>query len=318
MRKFLSVSLILLPVFLSVSEISTPSALAHGIVGQRFFPATISVDDPFVADEMDLLGYQTLPNPDSTDPTHTQSQMYWSGISKRLTRDIGIQIKASYTMDHFEGGDNLNGFQNIVFGIMDQMIKIPAHEFIFSSALNVNIRRTGNTSVAAPYSTISPEIFFGYGFGELPDSLKYLRPFAITGTADLAVPITDDTYDYSTGADYGLTVMYSAMYLQSFVKDIGLTKPFSRMIPIVEFTWSNNVNGPNIGGNPAFKAYAYPGILWVGKYTEIGVEAVLPLNSQSGTQPGAQVLFHVFLDDWMSQIFTRSISGEVLGPTQAQ
>src|ERR1700693_767972 len=206
MRKLFSISLLLFPVFLSVSALSSSSVLAHGVVGQRFFPATIAVDDPFVADEMDLLGYQTISNPDPTDPTHTQSQTYWSGISKRLTRDIGIQIKASYTMDHFEGQGNNNGFQNIVFGIMDQMIKIPAHEFIFSSALNVEIARTGNQSVAAPYSTVSPEIYFGYGFGELPDSLRYLRPFAITGTADLAVPITDgsDGSDYSEGADYGL------------------------------------------------------------------------------------------------------------------
>src|ERR1700693_3975199 len=226
MRKLFSIFLLLFSVFLSVSALSPSSTLAHGVVGQRFFPATVAVDDPFVADEMDLLGYQTISNPDPTDPSHTQSQTYWSGISKRLTRDIGIQIKASYTMDHFEGQGNNNGFQNIVFGIMDQMIKIPAHEFIFSSALNVEIARTGNQSVAAPYSdlnnngfqnivfgimdqmikipahefifssalnveiartgnqsvaapysTVSPEIYFGYGFGELPDSLRYLRPF---------------------------------------------------------------------------------------------------------------------------------------------
>jgi hypothetical protein len=300
------------------------NSFAHGIVGQRFFPATIAVDDPFVADEMDLLGYQYVPNPDPGDPTHTQAEVFWAGISKRLTRDIGIQVKAAYTMDHFDGDENSMGFQNIGFGIMDQMIKIPAHEFIFSSALNMNIGGTGtrgsfNHPIATPYSTIIPEIYFGYGFGDFPDWLGFLRPFAFTGTADLAIPVTDGssyggTADYSTGADYGLTIMYSTMYLQSFVKDIGLTKPFSRMIPIVEFTWSNNVNGPSQFTTPT-PAYAYPGILWIGKYTEIGVEAVLPLNSATGSQPGVQVLFHVFLDDWMPQIFTRSISGEVLGPT---
>jgi hypothetical protein len=30
------------------------AALAHGWAGQRFFPATILTDDPFVADEMSI------------------------------------------------------------------------------------------------------------------------------------------------------------------------------------------------------------------------------------------------------------------------
>jgi hypothetical protein len=29
-------------------------ALAHGVIGDRFFPATISSDDPFAADELAL------------------------------------------------------------------------------------------------------------------------------------------------------------------------------------------------------------------------------------------------------------------------
>jgi hypothetical protein len=308
---------------LALMLISGPRPLfAHGVVGQRFFPATISVDDPFVADEMDFLGYSYTPDPDPSDPTHTRAEAFWSGISKRLTRDVGIQVKAQYTMDHYDGTENAIGFQNLGFGIMDQMIKIPAHEFIFSSAININIGGTGTRGsslypIASSYSTLIPEIYFGYGFGDLPDWLGYLRPFAITGTADLAVPITDGNQgavDVSTGADYGLTLMYSTMYLQSFVKDFGIPKPFSRMIPIVEFTWSNNVNGPAQYATPA-PAYAYPGILWIGKYTEIGAEAIVPLNSATGSRTGFQVLFHVFLDDWMPQLFTRSLFGEVLGPT---
>jgi len=31
-----------------------PQALAHGVIGQRFFPATITTDDPFAADELAL------------------------------------------------------------------------------------------------------------------------------------------------------------------------------------------------------------------------------------------------------------------------
>lgn len=322
----------LLMLFLLLFLFNPLNVWAHGVVGQRFFPATIAVDDPFVADEIDLLGYQYIPYPDPTDLTHTRGELFWDGISKRFTRDVGMELNFAYTMDHFEGDINSRGFQNLEFVLMEQIAKIPAHEFIFSVSGKIEIGGTGTRGtvmhpIDTSYSTIGPEIYFGYGFGDLPDALEYFRPFAITGTADLMVPFTDGSSYQGCGyaapptplctdtqTDFGLTIQYSTMYLQSFVKDIGLVKPFSRMLPVCEFTWTNYVNGPG-QFQTATPAYAYPGIIWVGKYQEIGVEAVLPMNSATGSRPGVQVLYHVFLDDWMPQLFTRSLTGEILGPT---
>ena len=38
----------------AVLLLSTTKAEAHGFAGERFFPATLQTDDPFVADEMSL------------------------------------------------------------------------------------------------------------------------------------------------------------------------------------------------------------------------------------------------------------------------
>ena len=38
----------------ALTALPASSALAHGFAGDRFFPATILTDDPFVADEMSL------------------------------------------------------------------------------------------------------------------------------------------------------------------------------------------------------------------------------------------------------------------------
>src|SRR6266852_8367866 len=46
-RAWLAVALTILP---------TAGALAHGFAGSRFFPATITIDDPFVADELGNYG----------------------------------------------------------------------------------------------------------------------------------------------------------------------------------------------------------------------------------------------------------------------
>lgn len=322
MKKQMGVILSVACLFFVLSWAVPKEGFSHGIVGQRFFPATLVVDDPFVADEMDLLGYSNLRNPDPTDPTHSSSQTYLMGISKRLTRDLGLELTAFYLKDTFDdSANNTEGFDNLSAAIKYVMFKSPAHEFVVASALEFDLGGTGTKSVSDPFTTVSPTLYFGYGLGDLPDSLMYLRPFAITGQVGLGVPITDGssnggTADYSSSLSYGFTIQYSTMYLQSFVKDIGLPKPFSRIIPVVEFSFNNPINGPNQYNSA--QSYAYPGFLWIGKYYELGLEAIVPMNSTTGSQTGVQALVHLFLDDLAPNFFTRTITGEVLGPTQAQ
>jgi hypothetical protein len=64
------------------------SALAHGFAGSRFFPATITIDDPFVADELSL---PTVSNQKTgTDPSVVETTI--SGeLSKRITSDFGCR-----------------------------------------------------------------------------------------------------------------------------------------------------------------------------------------------------------------------------------
>src|SRR5271155_230699 len=63
-------------------------ALAHGFVGDRFFPATVLTDDPFVADEMSLPTFTINPSgPDGSREVDLETD-----ISKSLTRTIGITI----------------------------------------------------------------------------------------------------------------------------------------------------------------------------------------------------------------------------------
>ena len=66
----------------------TGSALAHGFAGDRFFPATILTDDPFVADEISLPQVTVNPpGPDGAKETDIQID-----LSKRITPNFGITI----------------------------------------------------------------------------------------------------------------------------------------------------------------------------------------------------------------------------------
>jgi len=57
MSKYL---VILLAVLLSVHFYAT-NALAHGVIGKRFIPSTLTLEDPFPSDEMDLLTFDRAP-----------------------------------------------------------------------------------------------------------------------------------------------------------------------------------------------------------------------------------------------------------------
>ena len=62
---------------------------AHGFAGDRFFPATISTDDPFVADELSLPTFQAIRVP-GAPPTKTFDLS--ADIALKLTQSLGIEV----------------------------------------------------------------------------------------------------------------------------------------------------------------------------------------------------------------------------------
>jgi hypothetical protein len=147
--------------------------------------------------------------------------------------------------------------------------------------------------------------------------MPYLRPLAITGTAGIAFP----TRTRTTTADedgnvttephpdvfkVGFAVEYSLIYLQSFVKDVGLREPFNRLIPLVEFSLQKPLNR---GGGPTIGT-VNPGVLWAGRYMQFGIEAIIPINGNTGGKTGVLTQLHFFLDD----IFPRSIGKPLFNP----
>ena len=62
------------------------AALAHGLAAERFFPATILTDDPFVADQISLP--QVTVNPPAADGSQLTGIQI--DLSKRITPNIGV------------------------------------------------------------------------------------------------------------------------------------------------------------------------------------------------------------------------------------
>src|SRR2546428_2187363 len=81
-------------------------AAAHGFAGDRFFPATILTDDPFVADEMSLPTF-TRP-PTAADGTHEFDLDV--DIAKRITPNLGFTLGYGWVSSHTPGMPTVSGF----------------------------------------------------------------------------------------------------------------------------------------------------------------------------------------------------------------
>jgi hypothetical protein len=57
------------------------------------------------------------------------------------------------------------------------------------------------------------------------------------------------------------------------------------------------------------KGTIQPGVIWPGNYFQVGVEAVIPVNGQSGSTIGVMAQLHLYLDD----IFPTTVGQPLLG-----
>ena len=110
---------------------------------------------------------------------------------------------------------------------------------------------------------------------------------------------------HSDSLEIGLAIEYSLSYLQSAVKDVGLPAPFDRLFPVIEFSLERQFQH---GGEPT-QANLYPGVLWAGRYVQLGLKAIVPLNSDSGHGTGVLAQLHFFMDDLFPSTFGRPLIG---------
>jgi hypothetical protein len=282
------------------------AALAHGFAGQRFFPATILTDDPFVADEMSLPTFTRPP----TGPDGGEEYDLDVDLSKRITPDTDITIGRGWKYLQSKGAPAVTGFDALHTGAQYQLFVNAPHEAIGLVGLNVTWAHTGRVqALGAPdFTTLSPTFDFGKGLGDLPRSLPYLRPIAVTGNLGFDFPTKTESAGVPNpdNFNYGFAFEYSFPYLECCVKDIGLRRPFSQLIPLVEVAFTTPINripaGPNTTGT------IQPGIIWSGQYFQIGAEAIIPATKATGHGLGGLVQFHIYLDDLFPKSIGRPIS----------
>jgi hypothetical protein len=310
----------LAPGFLAAVALSS-NAAAHCFVGARFLPATLNTDDPCVADEMSLPTISFFKTGD--DPSAREIDLSYD-FSKRITENFGITV--GHTWSHIDppGMPSASGFQNLETVFQYQLLKDPGHELALLAGVVVEWGGTGAEAVGAErFSHIRPTFYFGKGFGDLPDGLGWFRAFALTGQVGYSVPTSSSTMmiDADTGNVsfqnnpnfllYSGSLQFSMPYLKSNIVDLGLPDVVNNLIPIVEAQFQTPV--AHFADSTVTTGTINPGVIWVGDYFQVGIEAIIPINRASGTGIGAMAQLHLYLDD----IFPTTIGRPLFSPASS-
>lgn len=161
------------------------NAFAHGIAGNRYFPGTLTFDDPAVADEFLVNSTHT----NASQPGYDQHKSELGVSGARLltpTWALGFDLGRS----RVRAGDLASSDQRSG----DIFVKTELHrddlsEELVSGSLGYGVTRTDLPGLGSnSLHVVLPGISIGKGFGNLPDSLAWLRPFAIAGAIAAEIP----------------------------------------------------------------------------------------------------------------------------------
>jgi hypothetical protein len=301
-------------------EFSAPAS-AHCIVGNRFFPATLNVDDPCVADELSLPTIAGFKNGD--DPSAQELDIS-AEYSKTITENFGVSFGEDWKHLNVPGEGSHAGFDDLATSFKYQFVRDAAGELAMSASLDIDWGGTGSSDVgAASFTTLTPKLFAGKGFGFLPDSMKFFKPLAVTAQVGYSVPTESSTsaFDANNGLltttanprflVWGGSLQYSMPYLKSSVQDLSLPAFFNHLIPLVEWNFTTEVS--NFNGGERTTGTINPGLIYVADKYQLAVEAIIPVNRASGDDVGVMGQLHLYLDD----IFPHSL-GRPLFPAASE
>lgn len=290
-------------------------ASGHGIAGNRLFPGTLSFDDPAVEDE-----FAATPsgiNHPATDGTAvTDYGLSWA-FMRRLVPELAVAVDGGLI---YRNWANLQrgGFDSTSLSLKSLLYRSDPHEILLSAELSWGIGGSGTPAVGGGGpNTISPTIVFGKGFGDLPETLGWLRPFAITGAIAAELPTVSQstapglndttaalvpiTVENLNTLHWGFSVQYSTYYLTSrFTGGPAKEEPLNQFLPLVEFAF-DTPSGQKTAANMS------PGLAYVADKWQVAAEIIVPLNTEAGHGVGVRTQLLLFLDDLVPSLFGKPL-----------
>jgi len=297
--------------------LATCSEASAAYVGDRYFPSTLATTVPTPADFYNPPYFVRLPDTATTHEIDIPTT-----YSRLVTRDLSVFFTETFRILEDSNRGTRSGFDNLVIGAQYQLYANPEQQFVFTVGGTAAIGGTGAPGIASSFSTLTPTVYIGKGFGDLPESVAWLRPLTISATAAVAMPtdpVSLTTTPLSSGAttltetinpkilQLGFALEYSLVTNRYTGANRTGTRYPEGWVPLVEFTTSTPLNGPNAGKT---SGTVNPGVIWVSRHLQVGVEAIIPMNAQSGRDVGVRAQAHLYLPAIFPDFYGKPIFGK--------
>ena len=313
--------------------LATCSEGSAAYVGDRFFPSTLATTVPTPADFYNPPYFVKLP-----DTATTREFDIPTTYSRLVTKDWSVFFTETFRIIEDANRGTRSGFDNLVIGTQYQLYTNPEHQFVVTVGGTAAIGGTGAPGIASSFSTLTPTVYIGKGFGDLPDSVAWLRPLTISATAAVAVPTESSTLTSlgtiniprtDTGAFTSLTPLPTgpttlAEAINPKILQLGFALEYSLVtnqytgpnrtgtrylegwVPLVEFTTATPLNGPLAGRTTGT---VNPGVIWVNRYLQVAAEAIIPMDAHSGRDLGVRAQAHLYLPAIFPDFYAKPMFG---------
>jgi hypothetical protein len=319
--------------------VATCSQAPAAYVGDRYFPSTLATTVPTAADFYNPPYFVRLPDTATTPTIHEIDVP--TTYSRLLTQDLAVIFTETFRILEDANNGTRTGFDNLVIAAQYQLYTNPEHQFVFTVGGTAAIGGTGSPQIAAPFSTLTPTIYIGKGFGDLPESMAWLRPLTISATAAVAVPTQDRILGLGGPAFQNLQSAWTSTSLVATppppgsttlaeivnpkILELGFALEWSLVsneytgpnrtgtryaegwVPLVEFTTATPLNGPLAGRTTGT---VNPGVIWVSRYLQVAGEAIIPMDAHSGRDVGARIQAHLFLPAIFPEFYSKPVFGK--------
>ena len=224
--------------------LSAAEVRAHGAAGERRFIEPFVTEDAATQNEAVAQGhYVRRDGRDFWLLTYEIEKTLSENTSVFIEHGAAFNVPGGGEYDEGSGGGKpADGFLNMEAGIKHGIFKSDKHEAIVSLAAAIEVPTGTDRIGAEEHPALEFGALFAKGFGDLPEGLSLLRPFALMGDLRWETPLGDGRPVNALG--YNLALTFDLRTLHEIVNFPAFLEPLSL---VTEFNFETMVNGDGQG-----------------------------------------------------------------------
>jgi hypothetical protein len=197
-------------------------------------------------------------------------------LEKTISPASSFSLFAGYQRFEQEGEDQVaSGFTNLGLAYKQVLVSLPADEFLCSINPSLELP-VGDPKVAETHPRGGGDLLFQKGFGDLPESVRILRPLGIEGDVGWDSKITGARDDLVSAS---LELEYSLDYLDANVAADSVPARMRDLTPHLDFDYAQYLSAHNNSSAPDLELT--PAIAWMNDTYELNLGVQVAVNRAS-------------------------------------